>query len=596
MQKNTLNAVAESARTSIGFQAFFKIISFLFNLVLLRYVDIKIYGVANVRLNLLYTTIVFLTREPFRKVCIDFKDAAYFQINNLVLLCIPIGVFISLLLSFVWISLLEIPDIQYYKEGVYFYCLSAIIELLSEPFYIYLQSHLYLKPKIYIESTTLFMKQMLLFIFVRFYPQFQLYCFIYSQLFYTLLITLMYIYYYLYYIHSNPDPFYTSILSLFPHIEKNKPIFSTKHTPLILSFCKQSLIKQMLTESEKFVMTFLNILSFQEQGLYEAINNIGSLVIRLLFLPLEDAFYLYFSKEFSEEKKKDIKQETMMIPFILLKFLFYIGITFIVFGYWYSPILLYIFGGKNLSTPAGITLMRGCCFYVFIVGMNGISEAFFMATSEKKKIDNFNYYLIFISVTFLICSSFLTYPYNNKYYNLYYNLYNKYNNLYNKYNNLYNKYNNLYNNNNYILSTLSLSVFNKNSRGYLNVYTHYYGALGLILSNSISMGIRILHHLYYLYLYSSSFNINYEQYFEPVLLVIAAYIVAYVITKASYTLFGTLTLKNMIYHIAIGGLCFIGCIVAIFMFDADFMTQFSLILGLRRTKRNNNQSTKDKND
>jgi oligosaccharide translocation protein RFT1 len=69
---------------------------------------------------------------------------------------------------------------------------------------------------------------------------------------------------------------------------------------LTVGFLKQSILKQFLTEGERyalarafislydqivcrFMMTFLNILTFVQQGVYDVVNNLSALVPRLLF-------------------------------------------------------------------------------------------------------------------------------------------------------------------------------------------------------------------------------------------------------------------------------------------------------------------------
>ena len=44
------------------------------------------------------------------------------------------------------------------------------------------------------------------------------------------------------------------------------------------NFFKQSAIKQFLTEGERFIMTFTSILTYEEQAVYDIVNNLGSLV------------------------------------------------------------------------------------------------------------------------------------------------------------------------------------------------------------------------------------------------------------------------------------------------------------------------------
>lgn len=61
-------------------------------------------------------------------------------------------------------------------------------------------------------------------------------------------------------------------------------------------FYKQSVLKQILTEGERYLMTFFDILTFEEQGIYDLISNLGSLAARFVFLPIEENAYQYFAQ------------------------------------------------------------------------------------------------------------------------------------------------------------------------------------------------------------------------------------------------------------------------------------------------------------
>ena len=62
----------------------------------------------------------------------------------------------------------------------------------------------------------------------------------------------------------------------------------------LLIFFKQSCLKQLLTEGERYLLS-LSSASMHDQGIYEIVNNLGSLFARFLFQPLEEGFYLFFS-------------------------------------------------------------------------------------------------------------------------------------------------------------------------------------------------------------------------------------------------------------------------------------------------------------
>ena len=44
------------------------------------------------------------------------------------------------------------------------------------------------------------------------------------------------------------------------------------------------------------MMTMVNLLSFADQGVFDIVSNLGSLVARFLFRPIEDSCYLLFSQ------------------------------------------------------------------------------------------------------------------------------------------------------------------------------------------------------------------------------------------------------------------------------------------------------------
>ena len=69
----------------------------------------------------------------------------------------------------------------------------------------------------------------------------------------------------------------------------------TTSMSLLVLFFKQSGLKQLLTEGERYVLS-LSSVSMHDQGIYEIVNNLGSLFARFLFQPLEEGFYLYFSR------------------------------------------------------------------------------------------------------------------------------------------------------------------------------------------------------------------------------------------------------------------------------------------------------------
>ena len=59
------------------------------------------------------------------------------------------------------------------------------------------------------------------------------------------------------------------------------------------SFLGQGVVKQLLTEGEKYVMTVFSLLTLSEQGIYDVVANLGSLAARYSCLYKEISVAIY---------------------------------------------------------------------------------------------------------------------------------------------------------------------------------------------------------------------------------------------------------------------------------------------------------------
>jgi hypothetical protein len=59
---------------------------------------------------------------------------------------------------------------------------------------------------------------------------------------------------------------------------------------------------KILTEGERYFMSLFNLVSYKDQGIYDTINNLGSLLPRLIFSTLEESAYAYFQQTLSRTK------------------------------------------------------------------------------------------------------------------------------------------------------------------------------------------------------------------------------------------------------------------------------------------------------
>ncbi|XP_044880742.1 protein RFT1 homolog isoform X2 [Mauremys mutica] len=493
--QDVLSETTRLASSSALLQILFRVITFGLNAFTLRYVSKEMIGLVNVRLTLLYSTIVFLAREAFRRACLSGSTKRnWTKTINLLWLTVPLGLCWSLFLGWIWLQLLEVPDpnsVPYYKIGVVAFGLSAVVELLGEPFWVLAQAHLFIRLK----------------------------------LLYTSILVLCYVMYFMKFLGS-PEATKKSfpvsrMTDLLPNLIEDQTVVDWKEARLTWSFFKQSFLKQMLTEGERYVMTFLNVLNFGDQGVYDIVNNLGSLVARFIFLPIEESFYIFFAKVLERgtdvklQKQDDIAMAAAVLE-SLLKLVLLVGLSITVFGYAYSQLALDIYGGSMLSSGSGPSLLRCYSLYVLLLAVNGVTECFTFASMCKEEVDRFNFVMLALSFTFLCVSYFLT---------------------------------------------------------------QWQGSVGFILANCFNMSIRIAHSIHYIYNYFK------ESSYRPLkgLLLSPSLIFVYIISGV-VTVFSEIFLccdkgwLARLIHIVVGALCFAATLITVFFTETKLInfvrTQF----------------------
>uniref|UniRef100_A0ABI7YY09 Protein RFT1 homolog n=1 Tax=Felis catus TaxID=9685 RepID=A0ABI7YY09_FELCA len=183
--REVLGQAARLASSGLLLQVLFRLITFVLNAFILRFLSKEIVGIVNVRLTLLYSTTVFLAREAFRRACLSGgAQRDWNQTFNLLWLTVPLGMFWSLLLGWVWLQLLEVPDpnaVPHYGSGVVLFGLSAVVELLGEPFWVLAQAQMFVKLKVIAESLSVILKSVLTAFLVLWSPHWGLYIFSLAQ-------------------------------------------------------------------------------------------------------------------------------------------------------------------------------------------------------------------------------------------------------------------------------------------------------------------------------------------------------------------------------------------------------------------------------
>ncbi|GIY11016.1 protein RFT1 homolog [Caerostris extrusa] len=368
-----------SASCNIILQVLVRILSSLSNAIIFRFITQEALGVINVRLLLLYSTCHCLSREAFRRSCLSRFDKKNLQKKfNLLWMIVPTCLICSLLMRYIWLYVLEEPDpnlVQHYTAGVNTVIFSVFIESLAEPIYVFSQSSHFVKLKVVMEGTMLTIRSVCMVLCLSRWPKQAMYCFCFSQALSSIVYTFSFYGYFEYYLKSQQQKICPLLIT---SLHDTLPKFTN------MEFFKQTLLKQLLTEGERYLMSFFTLLSFAEQGLYDVVNNLGSLAARFVLLPIEDSSYLLFTQILTRDKASQPS-----------------GLTILTFGYSYSQLLLYLYGGTKLSIGIGLTLMRWHCVYVLLLSINGVSEGFKFAVMSHTEIDRYNNNLVILSAGFL---------------------------------------------------------------------------------------------------------------------------------------------------------------------------------------------------
>lgn len=379
---------------------FFRILTFALNAFILRRISGEVLGLINVRLLLLFDTIIFISREAFRKSCLK-KPKEWRGTINLIWLSLPIGLISASILSYLWIHHLEKPSDPFYVKAVILMSLSALIEICHEPFFVVGQIFQWVKFRSLVDMLSLIIRSVLLTLAVIYDPSRTVLHFANAHLLSTLIQLLAY---YLKIRKSYQDlaPIQTlsDLMPDFSHIDKEK-------WTIAKSFLRQGLLKQLLTEGEKYLFTWFSLMTLSQQGIYDVISNLGSLLPRLVFSKIEEQAYFYFNVSV-QRGKIPVENRVSQNLYLLLRLMTLLGLIVLTFGLSYSHLLLAIIYGKAIFVSLGSTLLKGHCVFVFLMAVNGISECFSFAVMTSQQVDSYNYLMTFMAVLFLFLAWFLS--------------------------------------------------------------------------------------------------------------------------------------------------------------------------------------------
>ncbi|KAK0557160.1 Oligosaccharide translocation protein rft1 [Tilletia horrida] len=442
-QESTL---AQSASLLIALQISTRLLTFALNQLLVRLTDPSVFGAANVQLDLLLSTILFLARDGVRGGLIrsrptsssakaNTKNAHLLPagLHNIALLPIPAGLCIASLASFLYVTRLAPAELSKrfpteFNLSVGLYVLGAVLELLAEPFYNRAAISLDVPLRVKAEGAAVLAKGVATLAWMLTPPQMitssssgsnighGLVAFGLGQAAYGAATLCVFIWAYA----RAHGP--TSILAVFQPRQADKPgqaRLDKSTLSLTWVLVKQSLLKHSLTESDKLAVAKLGSLS--DQGGYALASNYGSLVARMLFQPLEESSRLVFSTQLGAIQPGSAStlspsSSSLQTSISLLETLLYSYTLLSIFLLSFAPPLalpgLFLLAGKHWATATTAPTILGAyaSVYLPVMGFNGILEGFLQATASERELGNYSVLMVGSSAAFVLALFFGSSP------------------------------------------------------------------------------------------------------------------------------------------------------------------------------------------
>ena len=403
-------------------QLFSRIVTFALNTALARGLGPQWYAVANVQLQLVSATALFLSREGLRRACQRIYTGGTGPTLtygvNLAWLSVPVTAIVALMAGVYFADSAhsggahELVGEDDYAWAVWAMCGAAVIETCAEPAWLYAQSNMHLPERIIAEGAALGVRAAAT-AWLALHLRQGARAFGTAQLLYAcayggLLLALLWR--------------RCSLRLLLPRAHAGRLSPPPAERALAAQMCWQAAQKYVLTEGERLVL--MGIAPLEQQGAFALVSNLGSLVARLLLQPLEEMAYAHFSRAAStsasaaatrndgdaaaaaaadddDDVPPPLDAAAARTVHALLRGAAIFGGVFLCFGPAYSWLLLHLLYGAKWSSTDAPALLAYYCMHVCAMALNGLSEAFVHATATRPQLGALNRVMVVFSAVYV---------------------------------------------------------------------------------------------------------------------------------------------------------------------------------------------------
>ena len=118
---------------------------------------------------------------------------------------------------------------------------------------------------------------------------------------------------------------------------EERAYFDSKTKKILKELSYISLLKLFLQQFEKIVLVYQN--TVQDSSIYSLVSNLGSIIVRFVFAPLEEIAYNYYARG------TELESKTTLITLIKIILLF--SVMCIGFGFRYAGNVLHLLYGEK---------------------------------------------------------------------------------------------------------------------------------------------------------------------------------------------------------------------------------------------------------
>ena len=439
-----VGSAVSGASLLAGAQLVSRLATFALNVLLARAVqDPSALGVAAVQLYLLDTLALTLAREGVRRTSLRASGEGAADARLMAQLswaAVLVGLAGIVPLCWYWLRSADAGalggvSLGEYEVAVWLIGLSVALELLSEPMFVAAQGRLEYGARSAIEAAAVGARCMVQFIGVV-HLGLGLRAFAWGYVAYSVCLLLGYAAHSLRRAREVPDG--SAALHLLLPCGARPAGFSSGSLEaarwrLAASLSVQQFAKVVLAEGEKMVMMGMSMAA-ADQAVYSLVSNLGSLVVRFLFLPIEESAFAVFGKlndlaarrhehesgnenedekaerprrqqQRQQQEQHDASLSLDKLVSAATRVMALVGLVFVTFGSPYSHLLLRLLYGERWSdgTDAAAVLALYCA-YLVLVAVNGITEAFVHAVGSAQALKSLNAWLMLFSLAYVVAA------------------------------------------------------------------------------------------------------------------------------------------------------------------------------------------------